>query len=76
MGNKSVQYKKHRLVFYLFETAIALCIAPGENVSSSHGFESLLFMKIIDGYINEWINHYNSLGDENNLCNNVEMIDA
>ena len=75
MTNKSLQYKKHRLVCYLFETVLALCIAPDENVSSSLGFESF-FMKIIDGFTNEWINQCNNLGDENNLCNDVEMIDA
>ena len=75
MANKSLQYKKHRLVCYLFETVLALCIAPDENVSSSLGFESF-FMKIIDGFTNEWINQCNNLGDENNLCNDVEMIDA
>ena len=75
MANKSLQYKKQLLVCYLFETVLALCIAPGENVSSSLGFESF-FMKLIDGFTNEWINQCNNLGDENNLCNDVEMIDA
>ncbi len=46
---RTLEYKKHRMVCYLFETALELCLEPKHNVSSSLGFESFI-IKINNGF--------------------------
>ena len=46
---RSLEHKKHRMVCYLLETALELCLEPRRNVSSSLGFESFI-IKINKGF--------------------------
>ncbi len=46
---RTLGYKKHRMVCYLLETALELCLEPKHNVSSSLGFESFI-IKINKGF--------------------------
>ena len=46
---RSLGYKKHRMICYLLETALELCLEPKHNVSSSLGFECFV-IKINKGF--------------------------
>ena len=52
---RTLGYKKHRMVCYLLETALELCLEPKHNVSSSLGFESFI-IKINKGFGGDELN--------------------
>jgi hypothetical protein len=53
LGDKPLEYKKHRAVCYFFETLLELCLDPKHNVSSSLGFESFI-IKINSGFNDDY----------------------